>query len=139
MINVNTIIKTLISGQRMATNRVMMKAYKRSAGKYKASTLTKKGHPYSTRNAGGWIPYSDPGIINLQSTEFYFSWRKQDPMLKGNEIVSSVYNVSPYADVLAKGKKSTIPRPLIKGLMPTAEYWQKWWLIRSMKDAINSL
>lgn len=132
----NLFIGELIKGQQEVTNRVMSKALQRSSGKYKAKKLKDLGHPYSTRNFGGWVPYMDPGIINVQSGAFYFHWKQVSPYHKGDFILSSVYNDDFKADVLAKGKDTTIPRPLIEGLLPVAEYWQRWWAIRSIKNAI---
>lgn len=137
IINYKDIVQVIIDGQDKATNRVMLKAFQKSSGKYKASALAKFGHPYSTRNVGGWVPYGDLGKINVQSGNFYLHWKKQSPFLRGDSIISAIYNDADYADQLATGKKSTQARPLIQGLLSTAEYWQRFHLVRSLKDGIT--
>lgn len=129
----------LVKACQLTTNKAMEKAIFQSQGKYKAKELARLGHPYSARNAGGWVPYNDPAKINMQSYNFVLSWRKNDPKRRGDEINSSVFNEAEYADILAKGKNTTIPRPLIQRIMPVVDYWFLRNVLNGFRDAITSM
>lgn len=137
ILNVNDFLSPLMKAEGDTSRRAIMKALRQSSGKYRASALAKKGHPYSTRNAGGWIPYGDPGMINVQSGEFYLHWKMIPVVHKGNSINSGIANDSDYADQLAKGKKTTIARPLIQKVMPIVEFYRMRNLTRAIRDSLS--
>jgi hypothetical protein len=125
--------------ERKTNARIMGKALKLSSGKYKAKTLAKLGHPYAERHKGAVaIPYNDPAKINQQSGKFYLWWRRYEPILSGSSLVSGVTNLAPYSKFLASGKPTTIPRPTIQALIPTAEYWRPVYIMRAIRNAIQA-
>lgn len=133
------IIVNEIKGAELRTiNRAMLQARKLSSGKYKAWRLAKLGHPYSVRNSGGWVPYNDPAYINIQSGNFYWSWLRKPPVLKGGNIESEITNTAEYADKLALGISGlTIRRPLIARVRTTVDYWRMRELAKGIRNAIQ--
>lgn len=124
------------------------KALLLSSGKFKAKRLAKLGHPYAVRNAGKMsvlrpgrldVPYGDPAKINIQTGEFYLSWKWSAAKVNGDSLVSFVTNDAPYADKLEKGIPGlTIPRPLIEKLIPIVTFHRERNLMIALRDAIRS-
>lgn len=89
------------------------KAFMMSSGAFSLSELAASPwkHPYSKRNKGGSVPYSDPAIINKQTGEFRDSWQsgvKTNSMI----IIVKLVNNSEVANKLKAGKGRMVIRPI---------------------------
>ena len=139
MIDGNEIVAAIVQGERETLFTAMRWALKYSSGKYKRKALAKMGHPYSVR-ASGRPPYGDEAMINVQSGEFYLSWKKDDPKLNGDSIESNLQNTSPYAKKLAGGIKGlTVARPLMDRVIMKATYWRPRNIAKAVKNAIMKM
>jgi len=139
-LDVSILLRHLVDAEELTVNYALMQAYKKSGGKYKRAKLIKLGHPYAERKGGVGVPYGDPSMINVQTSNFYFGWNKKDPKLAGGSINSQIYNNSPYADELAMGIKGlTIPRPLIRSIMHNTNYWRERNLAKGVRNAIGQM
>jgi hypothetical protein len=85
-----------------------------STGPYKQRLLARLGHPYARRHPE---PAIDPGVANVQSGKLAVGWRKREPRMRDDALVTSLYNVAPEAiyfdeDAYPQGTTDMIARPV---------------------------
>lgn len=148
MIDEKVFLQFLKDAETKTIKLAMRRALQQSSGKFTRKRLAKLGHPYGVRQAGKMsklypgrldIPYGDPAKINIQTGEFYLDWRWSVAVIKGDNMISYITNIAPYADKLAKGIPDlTIARPLIEKITPIVEYHRERNLMVAIRDAINA-
>ncbi len=94
---------------------------------YSLKTLAKMGHPYATHAPGGL----HPGIINVQSGEFFKSFRIIGPEVGKSRAILYVTNSSWKGDLLISGGGRMIARPWDTYLM--------WHLQRALRPKLGKL
>jgi hypothetical protein len=85
-----------------------------TTGPYKQRLLSRMGHPYARRHPE---PAIDPGVANVQSGALAVGWRKREPRLRDDVLVTSLYNVAPEAmffdeEAYPQGTREMIARPV---------------------------
>lgn len=93
---------------------------------FSLATLRKMGHPYKNRAPGGLAP----GIINVQSGEFFRAFRITGPVITGQRVTLYVENDSWKADMLLS-PPNMIPRPWKSYLM--------WHLQRALTPKLGAI
>lgn len=94
---------------------------------YSLQTLAKMGHPYASGTPGGL----HPGIINVQSGEFFRGFRILGPEVDRSKAVLYVTNQSWKAGLLLAGNGRMIPRPWDTYLM--------WHLQRALRPKLGAM
>jgi hypothetical protein len=94
---------------------------------YDLKSLAKMGHPYATHAPGGL----HPGIINVQSGEFFKSFRMIGPEITKTKAVLYVSCSSWKGNLLLAGGGRMIPRPWDTYLM--------WHLQRALKPKLGAM
>jgi len=94
---------------------------------YDLKTLARMGHPYATHAPGGL----NPGVINVQSGEFFRSFRITGPEVTRSRTTIFVSNSSWKGDLLIAGGGRMIPRPWDTYLM--------WHLQRALRPKLGAL
>lgn len=93
---------------------------------FSLATLSKMGHPYKKGSPGGLAP----GIINVQSGEFFLAFRIIGPVASAKQMTLYVENNSWKAAMLL-APANMIPRPWSSYLM--------WYLQRSLTPKLGAI
>lgn len=77
-------------------------------------------HPYARRH-GRVKPPNDPFLINAQSGRFLKSWEQQEPREEGGKLAGVVTNRDPKGELLGRGTRLMLARPLPVVVAPVGE------------------
>jgi hypothetical protein len=118
----------------------MRRAIHWSSGTFSKERLAKLGHPYSVRNANGWVPYNTTAKINMQSRRFISSWKFPFPRMHGDSITGSVFNTVYYRKDLEEGIPNlTKPRPLMKKVVQGLDVQFERRIVVAFRNAIQKM
>jgi hypothetical protein len=99
---------TLIEAKRLSSGFETRKDHRRN------------DHPYARRH-GRVKPPNDPFLINAQSGRFLQSWERREPQDAGGKLVGVVTNSDPKGELLGRGTRLMLARPLPVVVAPLGE------------------
>lgn len=101
-----------------ALTETLSNARRASSGFTSPADLRRMGHPYARRHGRTLL---DPFVINAQSGKFLQAWARSGPQEERGALTGLVTNSDPKGELLGRGTRTMLGRPLADVLQPEAE------------------